>query len=93
MATHSVAKAAHRKTLTGTTVDTVNFTGSADKARVWNFHASEYLWVRTDGVDPTVDGDGTEFVGPGLYRTFGLNTETPSVRVKGDGNMYTVEEA
>lgn len=85
MATYSCARTIH-KTLTSTTVDTVNLTGDVGWLEVINRDTTNRLHLRFDDVDPVADADGTEVVGPGESVMF----DNPSrhVRVLGNGGAY-----
>jgi hypothetical protein len=64
MATYNVNRAKHA-TLVASTKDTVNFAYTGSTIRVRNRGASDDIYFSIDGVDPTVGGDDTYFLGPG----------------------------
>lgn len=88
MADYDVTKSKHA-TLTGTTVDTVNFTQQWSRIEVINRTSTgEPLYVTTNGTAPVAEADDTDIVMPG--EAVLLNCETETVKIIGDGNDYSV---
>ena len=100
MATYSVTKSAH-KTLTSTTVDTVNLMGAWDGVEVSN-RGTVAIYVAWNGVTVTSAGDNTDIVEAGVTKLFspaprmagdgpGDNTTAAhSLQIIGNGNAYSV---
>lgn len=101
MATYTVDQAAH-KTLTLTTVDTVNIPSNV--VRVMNRVGADPLWVTVDGTDPVASADDMHVIPPGSWKDIKVsathlrqdvddpNVVLAVVKVLGNGNQYTVEE-
>lgn len=99
MASISVAQAAH-KTLSGTTVDTVTFTGNAGNGWgtvvVTNRDTANAISV-TFGISggtaaaPTALGDDTYLVRAGEAKSFSPGPPITSVKVIGNGGSYSIE--
>lgn len=92
MASYPAARAVH-KTLTGTTVDTVTLSSSADFVEVLNYSLTDLLWVRVDGVTPVAAADDTHRIPPNRGKVIAVpaNRASVEVLVLGNGNAYTVE--
>ena len=92
MATYTVSRAAH-KTLTGTTVDTVNITSAS--VEIINRVGTDPLWVTIDGTEPVAGADNIHVVPAGTWKTIRLGNstdETATIKILGNGNEYSVEE-
>lgn len=89
MATYNSVARSRRKTLTTTTVDTINFTQAFQVAVVTNEHASEILTVTTDGTTPTAGGDDMFYVPPSSSLPLPM-LSGQAVKIIGNGNTYSV---
>lgn len=98
MATYSVSKSAN-KTLSGTTIDTVEILGQWTAIEVVNRSPSITLWVTVGGLpgdvpaNPVADGDDCEPVLPNERVTLRVSvpsTEKKIVKLLGSGNPYSV---
>lgn len=97
MADHTAATA-KSATLSGTTQDTVTFSGAGHNIQVFNRHAANGLWVKVGDTDPgalTAGADDTLFVpAAGSIVLRARQYITPVVRLLGDGagsNPFTVQ--
>ena len=69
-------------TLAAGVVDTVQLGTPADTLQVFNKSASDPMYVRLDGIDPVVGGDGSKYVPPGESRLFPtLDSTFPEIRL------------
>jgi len=74
-------------------VDIIQLGQSSSVVQVYNRSVGA-LYIRMDGVDPTVDGDDSFYVEPGRMRLFNVpNVDFPEIRVISAGlNLgYRVE--
>lgn len=85
-------------TLSGTTQDTVSFSGAGHNIQVINRHAANGLWAKVGDTDPgalSAGGDDTVFIPAGQSLVIRARQHiTPVVRLLGDstgGNPYTVQ--
>lgn len=95
MASISVAQAAH-KTLSGTTVDTVTFTGNGwNTVVITNRDQANAISVTfgTGGTaaTPTALGDDTFLIRANESKTFSPGPLITSVKIIGNGGGYSVE--
>jgi hypothetical protein len=84
MAEIIISKTVHR-TLTAGIVDRISgFNGYCGAFQVWNRSAlaNADMYVRTDGIDPIPEGDGSYLVPPNGSRTFGaVVPHLPDIRI------------
>lgn len=95
MATYSASVAAHRKTLTANTVDTVTLTSVTRGARVdvVNHDASADLFVTTDGSAPAVQGASSYVVPAGGVLNLSLAVGKTVKLIAASAAAYTVQAA
>lgn len=83
-------------TLTGLlgTVDTLQWGLGCNNLILFNRSATAALYARVDGLDPSVRGDASFYVGPNSSRLFGVpNYAFPEMRIVSDEltPLYSVE--
>lgn len=72
-------------TLVGGVVDTVRLR-HCGSVQIFNRSLTDPIFVRLDGVDPTVAGDGTKVVLPGTSRQFEIpDPDSPNIRLISSG--------
>jgi hypothetical protein len=83
---------AQHATLSGTTADSITFTGRGKSLAVQNKHATEYLYFRFDGTTAVGLADDNYSVAPGqtLVLADALFGGTMSLSVVGNANTYAV---
>jgi len=80
--------------LAGGAGDTIQINVLCSTIQVFNRSLTDSIFVRLDGINPTVAGDGTRVVLPGASRQFGTpDPNFPEIRLISNGlsTAYTVE--
>lgn len=96
MATFSLSVAAQpsgvHKTLSGTTADTGTITVTRDTViEIVNRHASNAMYVRSDGTAAVGEADGTVYIGPGDAVAWKQNRGAQvTYSIVGTDNPYSV---
>jgi hypothetical protein len=92
MANYSAVRRSKHATLVANTVDTVPFSTKPKSIEVRNRDASAFIFFRTDGTAPTVNGDDTDLLGPGeRLEVDATNIEPPQVQLISSGTpAYSV---
>jgi len=90
MAAQTCATAQHA-TLSGSTADSVTFTGNGNTLCVTNRAASASLYFRFDGTTAVADADDTYIVLAGQSKTLSGHWGKPVISLVGSSNAYSVE--
>lgn len=77
-------------TLTGTTADSITFSGTGGKLMVTNHHATELLFFRFDGTTAVGSADENYVCRPGQTVELEGHWGRPVLSVVGNANPYTV---
>lgn len=93
MATDSASRSV-TNTLTTTVADTVTITQGWQNLDVFNYDATNYLYVRQDGQTAVAEADNTSPVRPSSMRTIPASVNSAGqivVSIVGSGGKYTIE--